>query len=826
MNTQKQTIPLGRDAFRIVVIAIIGSTLAGLTYLYQALLNSSWQAFALAGDMLALLVAGLVSLVLIRRGRAVLGIWVVVVAAQITTVATTVFVSGLGLVLGLGIAVLSFMTASLALPSRHRGAVILTGVIAGGVCGLLDSLGPSYRLPASVLVKIGIPAILGVTVVVYGYFLTPVFKSFNLRGKIISAFLVVSLLSVGLLTYVTTEVVRAELTSNVGANLKRLAASTGQSIGDQLSTQVEAISALALSKNVLDKVDLANSNYIGLDPVAIQADIDRLDKQWLAADAAQNDNDPLVQSRLNNLLGSQLRGFRDSSPDHVEIFVTDVYGGLVAATNRTSDYYQSDEAWWQATYNNGLGAIYIGQPDYDQSSGTTSCIIAIPLYDANHNVIGVLRTTYRMNTLAKILDSTHLGQTGVNEVLFPNDSWLEANGEVVILDPNIATNFRQAEAAEYVTLSSEGFDRLVSLEQITTSNPKYTDVISNLGWKVITAQGSAEALQPVSGAVRTSLLTALAILFVSLFLAVFVAQSLSIPIIRLTSVAEQVRAGDLSSRAVIETQDEVGRLAQTFNDMTTQLNDLIGSLERRVAERTKDLEVAQKVVAKRAAELQSVAEIATKASQSVNLQDMLQTVVDLTKSSYNLYHAHIYLLDDSKTQLVLTSGAGDIGRQMVEQKRVIPLEQVNSLVARAARLGDGAIANDVTKEPDFLSNPLLPDTKAEMAIPISIGGTVLGVLDVQANYINRFTDEDIAIMTTLAQQVASSLQNIWNFAQAQHQAERESMLNTISHKIQNATTVEAVLQIAAREIGTALKSKNTRVIIKDIELANARQGNS
>ena len=91
-----------------------------------------------------------------------------------------------------------------------------------------------------------------------------------------------------------------------------------------------------------------------------------------------------------------------------------------------------------------------------------------------------------------------------------------------------------------------------------------------------------------------------------------------------------------------------------------------------------------------------------------------------------------------------------------------------------------------------------------MAIPLLVGDTLLGVLDVQKDYINAFTEEDASIQTALAAQAATALQNARSFAQAQQQAKRETMLNTISQKIQSATTVEAVLQIAARELGHAL----------------------
>ena len=90
-----------------------------------------------------------------------------------------------------------------------------------------------------------------------------------------------------------------------------------------------------------------------------------------------------------------------------------------------------------------------------------------------------------------------------------------------------------------------------------------------------------------------------------------------------------------------------------------------------------------------------------------------------------------------------------------------------------------------------------------------VGDELLGVLDVQSERLDAFTQEDANIQLTLASQVAIALQNARSFEQAQKQAERESLLNTISQKIQSATTVEAVLQIAARELGHALGAPMT-----------------
>jgi PAS domain S-box-containing protein len=172
-----------------------------------------------------------------------------------------------------------------------------------------------------------------------------------------------------------------------------------------------------------------------------------------------------------------------------------------------------------------------------------------------------------------------------------------------------------------------------------------------------------------------------------------------------------------------------------------------------------DRREAQATVARRATELETVANVSAVASAALEPDDLMEQVVDLTKERFNLYHAHLYLLNESKADLVLVSGAGDVGTKMVAEGRSIALTLEQSLVARAARTKTGVVINNVQEEPGFLPHPLLPETRAEMAVPLIVGNEILGVLDVQADTINRFTAEDINIFTTLASQVAVALQN-------------------------------------------------------------------
>lgn len=295
-------------------------------------------------------------------------------------------------------------------------------------------------------------------------------------------------------------------------------------------------------------------------------------------------------------------------------------------------------------------------------------------------------------------------------------------------------------------------------------------------------------------AFRQALLNGGIVLGISFALGIFMSYLIVVSITRrlndLTHSAAAMQEGNLDQAVSVTGHDEITLLGTTFNSMVSQLKNLFGTLEQRVAARTQDLA--------------TVAEVGTATATILENDKLLQAVVNLTKERFNLYHSHIYLLDEKSENLVLAAGAGEPGRIMAAEKRSIPLSREQSLVARAARERKGVTVNDVTQAPDFLPNPLLPDTRSELAVPMVVGGNLIGVFDIQSDVVGRFTESDINIQTTLAAQLAASIQNVRSFEQSRKQAELESMANTIGQKIQRAMSIEETLQTAVREIGRAI----------------------
>lgn len=198
--------------------------------------------------------------------------------------------------------------------------------------------------------------------------------------------------------------------------------------------------------------------------------------------------------------------------------------------------------------------------------------------------------------------------------------------------------------------------------------------------------------------------------------------------------------------------------SEFLNAIARQVSEALEAA--RLFEQTQDALSGQEQMA---AELQTVAEVSTAASTILDVDNLLQTVVELVKLRFDLYHAHIYLVDEESNSLVLRAGAGDVGQIMVLEGRSIRFN-ADSLVARAARTRKGFIENDVRKIVDFLPHPLLPDTHAEMAIPLIVGSRLIGVMDLQSDKVGFFGDEAMQVQRTLASQIAVAVQNASMYA--------------------------------------------------------------
>jgi signal transduction histidine kinase len=190
-------------------------------------------------------------------------------------------------------------------------------------------------------------------------------------------------------------------------------------------------------------------------------------------------------------------------------------------------------------------------------------------------------------------------------------------------------------------------------------------------------------------------------------------------------------------------------------------------------------EAAHHASEQRARELETVMKVSAVVAKILNLDELLQTVCDLTKTNFDLYHVNIYLLSENGQNMVLAAGAGETGKLMKSRRYSVPITRQRSLLALAAQRREVVIVDDVTKSPDFLPNPFLPHTRSEMVVPVIVGSTLVGALVVQSRQVKRFDDADIPVITALSDQIAIAVQNARLFAEQERIVEELRALDKL-----------------------------------------------
>ena len=565
--------------------------------------------------------------------------------------------------------------------------------------------------------------------------------------------------------FIASRTIQNSLTPQVGEAFEIEAEAISVEITSFLVGKIGQVQAISLVDTVKDAVIEKNASYSGT-PAEIQSQIDALDAQWRAA----ADDDPLIRrtitpDRTVNPIAFQLEGFAETFEDHVEIFVTDRYGATLAANNRLSDYYQADEEWWQQAWNDGQGAVYVSDPEFDESAGTLAVLVALPIADEESGeVIGVLRSTVKIEEMFDLVEDIKIGETGHAFVLDRNGEVLfdprgeENDDRAAELPLELRQSFVEEETHFELASDQHGHSVIFGHAPFTAESDEReadapesqaTEAIAKLGWATVIRQDTDEAFAAVDQTVQNILIAALVAVGVVSLVMIFVGRAVTRPLVALGAAADEIGAGNLAAPLPPAGRDEVGRLTATFGTMVGRLRDLLGGLEQTVADRTRGLELA--------------AEVGHRLSTVRDLDSLLAQAVELIQSSFNLYYTQIYLTSPNGRTVVLRAGSGTVGEQLVRRGHRLPIGS-GSINGTAAAEKRAVIVADTAESETFLPNPLLPNTRSEMAVPLVVGDKVVGVLNLQHDQIGVLTEESLSTFEALAGQLAIAVENANLFA--------------------------------------------------------------
>lgn len=618
------------------------------------------------------------------------------------------------------------------------------------------SLLPNLMTPqAAVIFVLVLLAVIALVVLVVKRFHLPFFPQ-SLRNRLPLAFLGVAVVSVGVMSLALAVQLETTLETQKGNDFLVQAELNANRLDEQIDNQISRLNEVSRNYNVASGVPVFEQSLDKMSSEELAAHYQGQQAAW-----ADPDNVSFRRSLLFNPVSYMLRQETGNLPLYSQIMVTDVYGGLAGAVGEEpEEFYFGNEVWWQQTRNsNQEDFLFLSTPYLAEDGQTVLVDIAMPLLDTKSNdtpiLRGVLRAKLRLSDLTLFTESRLDKSIELALLDLTNNIWLFSSK----YPQKVGTTVSEGVRGNIVSFPlnwgidrDETGERVIRSHVVLSSSPDqpYLDA---LGLAIVLQQPVSVALSNRLDFIQPVLIGGGVALLLAGIIGYFIARQISRPIISLSNTAAAMAGGQLGQTAPVFGVSELKTLASSFNRMTDQLQQILLGLEQQVAARTERLEI--------------VATLGERLSSILNVEDLLNEVVNQIQARFGYYHAHIYLLDDERQNMVVTAGTGSAGAKMKATGHSISLDAETSLVARAARTGEIVRVDNVREAPDWLPNKLLPDTYSEMAVPIVLEDVVVGVLDVQQDRIAGLDEGDASLLRSLAGQAAVAIRNARQFEEVE-----------------------------------------------------------
>ncbi len=716
-----------------------------------------------------LAVIAFVCALLIFFGRNAAASWLLIIGYLFGILATVSQAEGYGIPAGFVLLAIALSVPRQLTKGRTAAAAMAAGMIGTLAIILVDTFWSLPRVPVSE----GEVNFARAAAVVLGFIVLLTvalqFRDFSIRSKLLILALGTGLISIVLIASASTIFTQEALRAGTRNSLAEAA------------------------RHSIEKID----SYIEFSTHQIQSDAQ------LPAVIAYLKATPKVQDEQQEEVLALFNALAQSDPLNIGSYALLSRGGVDLVDTYTDDIglNESDRDYFIEPMTNGV--TFVSPVRYSPTSSDHAFDIAAPVFDVDGSILGVLRVRYRASVLQQILgenngiageesfgilldeqniilangnDSTWISRTlipiepGAYDRLRAENRLLDSPPTKLSLDmPLFSSHLQQLSAQQPFFVGSDA--AWGSLVDVAVANSSLTS------WKVAYVQPQAISLQIITR--QNQLLVSIA-LVTGLLIALagfLVANTITKPILALTTTAEQIAGGDFSARASVQAKDEINSLAVSFNMMTDHLKDTLGNLEQRVAERTADLDMARLLSDRRAGELQHISEISRIISSEQKLDTLLSMVTRLVSDKFDFYHTGIFLIDDTRQYAVLQAANSEGGQNMLARGHRLEVGHTG-IVGNVAQTGLPRAALDVGSDAVYFDNPDLPRTRSEMALPLIVRGITIGVLDVQSTKPGAFTESDVKNLSILADQIAIAIDNARLFGQnRQALAEVQSLYN-------------------------------------------------
>lgn len=758
-----------------VLSAIIG---AGFLTLFSK--DLTWQSGIPA--LTGIICTGMTILALSKlypQHQITLGLTGISLAFGLMLVTISAFIAGSGLPAA-AIYLIFSLILSTSLPKEWQADLsTILGILLSGICGLLTHFSAFQQLdirPVEILMQ----AIAGALLIIYVVMVVKQFIIASLRIRLVTAFIGVVIVPLVLLPFIQSQLMFNTLNDELNKSLLLAAQQTAIGIDKFLEDQQVSVTKAAQIDSLTRYLEMPSDLRRGsLEEQELHLVLRVLGTQEISS-AENLSSFALLDLEGNNLFDTLI----DRNNGSLSAETRQMLGISTAGSGEGTQTYEGDQDYFLVPARAGVPYI---SPILLPTSSRGFFYISAPVKNAQNQTVGVLRVRYDGLLLQDLLlrhkglidehsypmlideNNIRLADTFTPGFMYQSVDLL-SEAKAKILKENrrlpdlpihlLATNFEEFGQALY-NYESQPFFR-------SNIDPAHDDEpideigaiarIKSMPWKVVYLQANfSDEVLRLTQRKLTTLVTALVAMFVGM-IAVGAARLLSQPILRLTTAARQISEGNLDAQVPTQSADEFGMLGAAFNSMTSQLHMLIGQLETRIKDRTQEIEIQNQALSHRARQLETVSQVARQIVTAQELDTLLTSITHLISDRFGFYHVGIFLLDDNQEYAVLRAANSEGGKRMLARRHMLQVGKVG-MVGYTTGTGQVRIATDVGEDAVFFNNPDLPDTRSEISLPLAVGNTIIGALDIQSTEPNAFQPEDVELLNTLANQVAVAIYN-------------------------------------------------------------------
>ncbi len=746
--------------------------------LIDAIPIPNWMSAATLSMTLVISLAGFYAAFSNRNNYQPRSIELMLVILWICSIFIVFMTSGLGLILAIAIFTLTTSLAVQALPIRLVNLFILFSAGVAGIIYLAELLIPYQRDVASPAILDVLPWVVAAVLLIFVVFIVHRFDQFPLLTKIVVPFVVVVVTSVGVMGFVNYLAIRETLSAAMDDRLHAAALQTAGKVDSYFGNIQTIIQTESILPTFVDYLSLSEQD---------RADSPDSAKARQLLKDFQNLNQVLSYSILDtqggvllSTLAPDLESLR-AIPNTLGIDQADRNFLLMAMTSRdgyASPVIYSSKDQPTIYYGKGIlnknGAVSgvlvaqynlrqlqlgIFEPDFGLAGKNSYPMLVTDIglmlaSGLNTTALDTLITSYNASDMQRMIEQNRLPQRSIYELASNMEGFADHIAELDQLTSTTGVNNGTKSTGSLPSVSFQ-------IEEPTAQSQLRGVAVplrSLKGWKVVFIQPQGVLLGQINDSLRLTSLIVLAVIGLSVVGGSLISRAIARPMLQLAEAAERIQVGDLDVRIKVKGEDEIGFLSDVFNQMTDQLRQMVAGLEARVSQRTYELAAANQQMATRTRQLETISEVSRAIATERNLEHLLPLITKTISDQFGFYHVGIFLVDEKNEFAVLRASNSDGGQKMLARGHRLMVGQ-QGIVGFVTRHGVPRVALDVGKDAIFFNNPDLPETRSELALPLKTGDKIIGALDVQSKSPAAFGNEDVALLSTLAEQVSIAIEN-------------------------------------------------------------------